>query len=519
MSATQGLHPRWGNPAGNPELGRLDELPAGARLRCDAVVVGSGAGGAVTAATLADAGLDVVVLEEGPQVTTADLRSWSVPQRLSRLYRDSGLTAALGVPPVALPQGRCIGGTTTVNSGTCFRPPAQVLRRWAASGLGDLAPDALAPLLTEVELAIGVRQISPAIAGGNAEAALRGAAALGLEAALLHRNERGCIGSGQCPMGCPQGAKQDMRMTFLPRAAAAGARIHAGVRVRRLLRDRSGSRVVGVEAERVGPAGARRDGPAGRITAHAPLVVLAAGAVWTPVMLMRAGLGGRRCGRNLAVHPCVEAAGFVEERVEGWHGVQQSAGVRPEPGVTIEATFPPGGTALRYLPLNGAPLAAAMARLDHAVLLGVMALDGGNGRVRLLPGGMPLTTYRLGEVETGRLLRGLAHAARVLRAAGAAEVYTPLRTHAVLPAEADAATLETASGRDLAVAAFHPMGTARMSASPEDGVAGPDGRVWGVDGLAIADASLLPSAPGVNPQVTIMALALHVARRLVERRP
>jgi choline dehydrogenase-like flavoprotein len=500
-------------PAGNRELRPLADLEPGARVRCDAVVVGSGAGGAVVAAVLAEAGLGVVVLEEGPMVTTAELRTWTAPQRMTRLYRDSGLSAALGLPPVALPQGRCVGGTTTVNSGTCFVTPPAVLREWAAQGLAELAPERLGPLLDEVAAVVGVRRIPREIMGGNARAAERGARVLGVPGDLLLRNERGCVGTGQCPLGCPVGAKQDTRMTWLPRAQEAGAAIHAGVRVRRLLVD--GGRVRGVEAERVDVAGARRDRRSDRITVEAPLTVLSAGAVWTPVLLLRAGLGRRHAGRHLAIHPCTDAAGFVPERVDGWRGVQQSYGIHPEAGVTIEATFPPGGTGLRYLPLNGAPLKAAAARIGHAVLLGVMAVDGGNGRVRLLPGGAPLVTYSLGEAEGRRLVRGLAHAARVLRAAGAAEVYTPLRGLPVLEPGADPAVLERARGRDLALVAFHPLGTARMAASPRAGVAGPDGRVFGIDGLAVADASLLPSAPGVNPQITIMALALAVARALV----
>jgi choline dehydrogenase-like flavoprotein len=510
-------HHHQGNPAGNPELGPLRELEPGTRRSADVVVVGSGAGGAVVAATLAGAGLEVIVVEEGPMVTTDDVRRWSVAERMVRLYRDSGTSAALGRPPLALPMGRCVGGTTTVNSGTCFRAPDAVLDGWARRGLGALSAGNLAPLFDELESVLGVREIGRDIMGGNARAAERGAAALGMPGGLIHRNERGCIGSGQCPMGCPQGAKQDMRMTFLPRAQYAGAAIHAGVRARRLLVDDGAVR--GVEADRVDVAGrALSRSRSDRIILRAPLTVLAAGPVFTPLLLLRAGIGGRHVGRHLAVHPCSDVAGFVDERVDGWRGVQQSYWIHPEPGVTIEATFPPGGTGLRYLPLNGMPLKAAMARLAHAVLLGLMVVDGGNGRVRLLPTGQPLVTYRLGGAEAGRLVRGLAHAARVLRAAGAREVYTPLRRLPVLEAGEDPAVLERASAADLTLVAFHPSGTARMSALAADGVAGADGRVFGVGGVAVADASLLPSAPGVNPQMTIMALALHVARSLAPGR-
>ena len=511
MTATPGATAR--NPAGNVELGPLEQLPAGARIDCDVLVVGSGAGGATAAATLATAGRQVVVVEEGPMVTTDEIRRWSIGRRLARLYRDSGFGAAIGNPPVALPMGRCIGGTTTVNSGTCFATPDGVLDEWAAAGLGQLAPAHFRPLLDEVAGVIGVHRIAREIMGGNARLAERGAQALGLDAALLERNERGCIGSGQCPMGCPQGAKQDMRMTYLPRAQSAGAAIHAGVRVRRLLVENG--RVAGVEAERVDVAGRRRDRAGNRIVIRARTTVLAAGPVWTPALLLRAGLGGAHCGRHLAIHPCTDAAGFVDEHVDGWHGVQQSYGIHPEPGVTIEATFPPGGAGLRYLPLNGAALSRAVARWGHAVLLGVMVKDDGNGQVRMTPAG-PVVSYSLGDAEAGRLVRGLAHAARVLRAAGAGDVYTPLRGLPVLSRDVDPAVLERASGRDLTLVAFHPMGTARMASSPRDGVVDPHGRVFGVESLVVADASLLPSAPGVNPQVTIMALSLLVARALLE---
>ena len=192
------------------------------------------------------------------------------------------------------------------------------------------------------------------------------------ESELLLRNERGCVGTGQCPLGCPVGAKQDTRMTWLPRAQQAGAAIHAGARVRRLLVE--GGRVHGVEAERIDVAGDRRDRRGDRITVEAPLTVLSAGAVWTPLLLMRAGLGGRHVGRHLAVHPCTDAAGFVPERVEGWRGVQQSYGIHPEPGITIEATGSLTLTNVRAYAEAGADF-VSLGALTHSVRAADLALD------------------------------------------------------------------------------------------------------------------------------------------------
>src|SRR5258708_5254681 len=131
-------------------LARLwpDPQPA-ARRDCEVLVIGSGAGGAVVAATLAEAGREVIVLEEGPMVTTTEIRTWSIAERLVRLYRDSGMSAALGLPPLALPMGRCVGGTTTVNSGTCFATPDSVLGAWAAGRLAELQPARLPPPLAQ----------------------------------------------------------------------------------------------------------------------------------------------------------------------------------------------------------------------------------------------------------------------------------------------------------------------------------------------------------------------------------
>src|SRR5215213_11528900 len=210
-------------------------------LRADVCVIGSGAGGAVAAAELAEGGMRVVVLEEGAQRGVADATG-RPRDTLPRLYRDGGQVATIGRPPIMLPLGRGTGGTTFVNSGTCFRTPAGVLARWRDEhGIDGLTDDCF----ERVERALGVAEVPAALAGRNAALLRRGAERLGWSGGYLRRNARGCQGSGVCAFGCPTGAKQHAGEVYLPRAQAAGATLVTGARADRILvRD---GRAAGVE--------------------------------------------------------------------------------------------------------------------------------------------------------------------------------------------------------------------------------------------------------------------------------
>lgn len=232
-------------------------------IDADVCVIGAGAGGAVVAAELAEGGARVVVLEQGAR-HDPDTFTAQPPQMLAQLYRDAGQTVTLGTPPILLPLGRGIGGTTLVNSGTCFRTPDRVLDRWAREfGLTGMVPDALAPAFARVEQALSIAEVTPELAGRNAAVARRGAEALGWSHGYLRRNARGCVGSGVCAFGCPSGAKQHTGATYVPRAEAAGARVITHADVRRIVVE--GGRARGVEAR---VSGAKR--AASRPRAAAP---------------------------------------------------------------------------------------------------------------------------------------------------------------------------------------------------------------------------------------------------------
>lgn len=470
-------------------------------IEADVCVIGAGAGGAVAAAELAEGGASVVVLEQGPR-HDADRFSARPLDMLARLYRDGGQTTTLGTPPILLPLGRGLGGTTLVNSGTCFRTPPAVLERWRREfGLEALADEqALDPCFARVEQALSISEVTPELAGRNAAIARRGAEALGWSHGFLRRNARGCIGSGVCAFGCPTSAKQHVGITYVPRAEAAGAQVISGADVRHVLVERGAAR--GVEA---------RLANGGRLEVRAPTVIVACGTIHTPLLLQRSGLGraSGELGRNLALHPATGAFALMDEVVDMAKGVPQSFYIDEfaSEGIMFEGVAGPPSYVAMSLPLSGRRHAAAMASYRNLAMFGLMVSDGSRGSVRAL-GGRPVIRYELMEEDVVRFRRGLRRMEELFRAARAREVYLGL-PGGVSP--------EQARARDLKLMAFHPLGTARADARPQHGVVDGDLQLHGAEGVYVADGSVVPSSLGVNPQLTIMALATRLAYGLLGR--
>jgi choline dehydrogenase-like flavoprotein len=468
-------------PGGTPPAtARLDPAalePPDEEERCDVVIVGSGAGGAAAARVLAERGLDVIVVEEGPY---RDARTYSRdPLRAMReLYRDGGLTACEGRPVIPLPVGRCVGGTTVINSGTCFRAPDDVLQRWRD-------------------------ELGVSLAGEL------GAEAIGAANGPLMRNAGGVACCGTCPTGCELDAKRAAHVSELPRAVAHGARVRAGARVERLLVE--GGRAVGVSCR---VRGRRR---AYEVRARA--VVLAAGALGTPELLLRQGLRHRSLGRHLHIHPACWVGARFDEPVRGWEGVMQSwhVGEWHSQGLFLEATFTPLAFGAHWLLGSGPELAERIARYGELAIIGVHLSDRSEGRISLLRG-RARVRYQLTSDDARRLRFGIARAADIHFAAGAREVYPQLgRVGALSPGE-QGTKVEHARipPRELRLEAFHPMGTARMGGDPRTAVVAPDGSLHDLPGAYVADASVFPTSLRVNPMLTIMACARRIAAGLAD---
>jgi choline dehydrogenase-like flavoprotein len=469
---------------------------------CDVVVIGSGAGGAFAARALARAGLDTVIVEEGERWTVERIRGSHPLDRFAGIYRDGGTTMALGNPPIALPLGRAVGGTTMINSGTCFRPPAAVATSWHKEhgfALADL--ELLGPRIADVEATIGVAPAPMEVLGRNGELALEGAAALDWQSAPLRRNAPGCRGACQCALGCPNNAKGGVHLNALPQACEAGARIVAGLRVQRVLSE--AGRAVGVLAHR--PHGSE-------VRISAPLVIVAAGAIPTPPLLRRSGLGRHpRLGRNLSIHPATGITAGFGQQVVPWSGVMQSVGIEElheSEGVLIEATGSPPGMGAISAPGYGTHLLGRLDRAADRAMIGAMIADEPSGRV--FGSRAPIVSYRLAKADERRLAVAIEAMARVMLAAGANDVELGGGAPAVRSEAELEAAMQRLDVRRLRLAGFHPSGTAAAGSDPARHPVDSEGRLRGVKGVWVADGSILPSCPGVNPQLSIMAMAMGV---------
>ena len=481
-------------------------------VHVDVCVVGTGAGGAVVAKELAEGGLTVAMLEEGDR-HTADEYTARVRDMSLRLYRDAGQVFTVGVPPILLPLGRAIGGTSQINSATCFRTPEPVLERWRERfALEELTTEELDPYFRRVERELNVSQTPADLAGRNAEVVKRGADRLGWSGDYIYRNVRGCVGTGVCNFGCPTSAKQHVGLTYVPHAWDAGATTYTGARATSLLR--SGRRVRGVEARAASGA---------RITVEADLVVLAAGAIHSPLLLRREGLADRsgQLGRNLTIHPATAARALFDEEIDMSTGVPQSYYVDEfaDDGIMLEGAAATPEYAAMTLPYVGAPHRELMLRYRNLSQFGVMVSDTGRGRVEERAGQVTIR-YDLADEDRERFRRGLEALTRIYWEAGATKVFLPIGGLPVLEdGEVDALHTHPLTSEELTLSAFHPLGTCRMGGSPADSVVGPDGAVHGIDGLVVADGSIVPSSLGVNPQITIMALATRIAYGLLGKPP
>lgn len=486
-------------------------------LEADVVVVGSGAGGAVTAYELARKGKRVIVLEAGPYVPSQAFTE-DFTESLHALYQDKGGQANSSGDLLVL-QGACVGGSTVVNGCVCFRTPDFILQDWQRDfGLSELTEAELAPYFDEVEQNLSVHDNGEHEIARHGQVIRAGANKLGWSVKPLRRNIRQCGLTGHCLSGCKTERKQSMLVTYLPWAQAHGARIYSDTRVEKVVTE--GGVASGVEA-----VVTRHDGTvAATMTVKAPRVVLAAGAVQTPVLLLKSGLANRSglVGKNFACHPSLLVAGRYPEPIHPWRGAMLGVHVdefmHPDKGGFI---LEDGGFGLVEMtmlaePGTGKPFMEYMENARYLAGLVTLIHDHNVGAIEW-DGERKAINYQLSDADFPSMKRAIKAAAKLHLASGATEVYVPASDKRVIRSEADIDLQVDSLENDpqhLRMVSYHPQGTCHMGADPDHSVVKANGETHDVPGLYVADASLLPTSIIVNPQITVYALATRIARHM-----
>lgn len=498
-------------------FGREDHPVSGdMHLACDVVIVGSGAGGGVVAAELAEAGLDVIVLEEGGYHSTSEFTP-EAGAMIRKLYRDGGASMTIGTPPVIFSEGRTVGGSTVINGGMSWRTPDKILDRWRREDdVEAIDPQHMDRIFSRVEKYISAKPQDPETIGGDNKLLRQGAEAKGWKWIPNIRNQNHCAGTNNCAFGCPTAAKRSVLVTYIPRALHFGARVYSDCKVDKLVT--RGKKIMGVTGRVVRENGT----PGARFTVHAALTVVACGAVQTPALLMRSGIKSPsgRIGTDLTLHPNVKLHAIFDQDVKAWQGVHQAYQVREfkDEGYLFAAVNIPPSLVAMSAPYYGRQLGELLQSYHKMVTAGLLLEDSVSGRVKLAPGGTPVSFYELSDFDMERLVRGTALLCELLFAAGAKRIASPFEGFPDLHSADDVKKLYAHKVPKKAVELFtvHIMGTARMGGDPTRHVCDSFGKVYDAEGLWIADASLFPSPIGVNPMETIMALATRNAERILD---
>lgn len=482
----------------------------------DVCVIGSGAGGAVVAKELAEKGREVLILEEGTYFNQSHFQTLSTLERNKLMYREGGLSTTLGFPMALLPTGKAVGGTTIINSGTCYRTPDKILQKWSQKyGLNQFTSEFLKPYFEKVERIIQVKAVPDLVYSQNDLIMKKGADHLGYHVKPLHRNAEPCLGKGECIYGCPSGSKQSMELSYLPLAFKAGARLYHSCHVHKLHHHHG--KVQSIEAIFQDPLTKQKKT---RLTVKAKKVVVACGSLQTPLLLKRSGLQGEsgQVGKNLTIHPTAKMIGLFDHIIDGHKGVPQGSEIQDfwDEGLMYESVFFPPWLLATSLYQNPDVHYEVMKNFRNVSIYGFLVHDEGHGRVIEGPKGQALVFYSINEKERQLFIKGLQILGEIFFKAGAKKVFPSLRSIHQLQSKKDLSLLNSKNIKrsDIESAAFHPLGTCRMGLNSKDSVVNAQLRHHQIENLWLTDGSVFPSSLGVNPQVSIMAFSTLASEQI-----
>ena len=486
-------------------------------LEADYVVVGSGAGGAAAAVQLARGGAEVAIVEAGAWRDPADYPVTAYGA-MRDLLDDWGSQIARGRALWPVVQARCVGGTTVVNSAICVRTPGDIFEQWKRErGLPERAlSERVWAHQDTVERELCVEEVPPAARGRSNELAMLGAKREGYESHWIKRYVEGCEGTGQCLQGCKKLRKQSTNLNYVPEVLERGGHVVSAAPVERVKFE--GRRAVAVEGRFSHP---RERRPGRRFTVRArKAVVIAASATHSPVLLMRSGVKSRALGQEFRAHPGTGVFGVYDEPVDMNIGATQgwaSTAFREEPGLKLETLSIPMEMVASRLSGGGVALMERLRDYRHICMWVQACRAESKGTVKRGFGGRPSIKYGLDRADMLRFREGMYLVARTHVAAGAKKLIPGIHgmPYELSPNQVDLLKEAPLDPRAYIAILSHLFGGCVMGTDPATSVVDGSGRVHGYEGLIVADASVIPTNLGVNPQHTIMGLAMTFADDLL----
>ncbi len=482
----------------------------------DFIVIGSGAGGAVISKELAEQGANVALIEEGslpfPWETSA-FRS------LLKLYRDNGFTGTIGKPMIPIPLGRCVGGTTVINSGTCFRVPKKVLNIWEEEfGLKDFNSENLQDCFSKVESEIHVEDADWNVMNKSSDFIRKVFLNKGLPCFPLRRNTHNCKGCGMCCYGCTSGAKKSMELSYIPKGIQAGLTLFYNARASHILLSDSKT-AQGTAIDVIHPYTHK---VIKRIVIKGKNVIVSCGTMLSPLLLKRSGIAvdNLNLGAHLTIHPASKIAIELEDEVSSWVGIPQGcySTALEEEGIIFEGVAMPPDLGPSAVPFSGRELIHYWKNYKNMATFGFMIKDSNEGKLNFSIKNHPIYSYQLTATDVQRLKRAITFLAELSLEEKPVQIFIMVtRKPNIIRDKEDLLRFirEEHAPSDFECMAFHPLGTCRIADSSLKGVCDSNHKVFGTNNIYVCDGSSIPTSLGVNPQLTIMALATRLAQILI----
>jgi len=474
--------------------------------RCEYLVVGTGAGGSVAGKCLAEAGRNVLFLEEGPYTPTGKYTR-SVSEMVSRLYRNEGASPFVGRPTIAFGEGRCVGGGTTINGGVIWRTPPHILEEWSRiHGLPGYGLEQLAPHFAQIERLLHVKTEELDDGNGDSVAMMEGARSLGWRTVMEPRAVIECKNTNLCPTGCPTGAKQGAMETYIPMGLEAGALLFSDCRALKIQHQGTRASSVLVEVQ---------DDARLRFRIEFEHLVLAGGAVQTPHLLRRSGIS-KEAGRRLEFHMPLKVVALFDRDIDAARGTISTVQIQEferDGLLMMTSNLSPHFLAIALSFQGDDAVNHVLDRMHRAGIYMALVRSRSVGRIFGCFLDQPMVRYRFLKEDLHSAKIALQRMSKVLFASGAVELYMPFKSRAVRSMSDAEQVIGSLKPEHLEILTVHAMSSCPMGISSASSVVDPSGSLWGFKNVLITDASVLPSNTGTSPQGTIMAFAHEIVSR------